>query len=90
MYGRSFFEKILKSNEAFFFFFFVKYNFVDIREFTVADSFTQIVWKETTSLGLDLMIKDGYVIVLALYDPPGNVKGRYAANVTELPNTSGS
>jgi len=43
--------------------------------------FTQIVWKSTTELGVGVASKDGKVIVVANYNPPGNYRGKYTENV---------
>jgi len=46
-------------------------------------SFTQIVWKSTTNLGLAMVRDPHYVMVVAIYKPPGNIEGEYAANVSK-------
>lgn len=43
--------------------------------------FTQVVWKSTSKLGMGIARKNGYIVVVANYDPPGNYKGNFAANV---------
>jgi len=43
--------------------------------------FSQIVWKESTHLGVGLAQKDGKIIVVGNYSPAGNIVGRHVANV---------
>lgn len=43
--------------------------------------FTQVVWKETTKVGMAFAEKDGRVIVVANYLPRGNVIGYFHTNV---------
>ena len=43
--------------------------------------FTQVVWAASLRLGVGLAQKEGKVIVVANYDPPGNCRGRYVENV---------
>uniref|UniRef100_A0A5K3EMP2 SCP domain-containing protein n=1 Tax=Mesocestoides corti TaxID=53468 RepID=A0A5K3EMP2_MESCO len=64
------------------------YNEISDYEFTGVDQiscghFSQVVWKETKSIGMGLArTEDGQVIVaVAHYRPPGNVSGQWAANV---------
>ncbi|CAG0893719.1 unnamed protein product [Darwinula stevensoni] len=44
---------------------------------------SQVIWKESQRLGLGMALtKDGKTwYVVAHYDPPGNITGRYSANV---------
>jgi len=46
--------------------------------------FTQVVWKESTKLGIAIAQKDGKVIVVGNYSPAGNYCGLYTANVPAL------
>lgn len=44
--------------------------------------FTQLIWKNSRKLGVALAyLKDNSLVVVANYDPPGNVIGTYASNV---------
>lgn len=43
--------------------------------------FTQVVWKNTARLGMGIARKNGTIVVVANYDPPGNYKGQYVKNV---------
>ena len=43
--------------------------------------FTQVVWAGSKTLGVGLAMKEGKVIVVANYDPPGNYVGKYRENV---------
>eukprot|EP00795_Rhopilema_esculentum_P014681 gene14681-5774_t len=45
-------------------------------------SFTQMIWGESTALGAGKAVgKNGQQFVVALYEPPGNVRGQYEKNV---------
>jgi uncharacterized protein YkwD len=43
--------------------------------------FTQVVWKDTKSVGCGSTQCKGLTIWVCQYDPPGNVEGEYARNV---------
>jgi len=43
--------------------------------------FTQVVWDNSKKLGVGVAQREGKVIVVANYDPPGNYRGQYAKNV---------
>uniref|UniRef100_T1GJX7 SCP domain-containing protein n=1 Tax=Megaselia scalaris TaxID=36166 RepID=T1GJX7_MEGSC len=43
--------------------------------------FTQLVWKNSKKLGVAIAQKEKTIIVVANYDPPGNIKNRYDSNV---------
>lgn len=43
--------------------------------------FTQVVWKDSKRLGVGVAIKNNRCFVVANYDPPGNVMGRFRDNV---------
>ncbi|KAI5735155.1 hypothetical protein M8J77_014916 [Diaphorina citri] len=43
--------------------------------------FTQVVWKSSSKLGVGIARKNGHILVVANYDPPGNYQGQYANNV---------
>jgi len=43
--------------------------------------FSQIVWRESTHLGVGLAQKDGKIIVVGNYSPAGNIVGRHVTNV---------
>ena len=43
--------------------------------------FTQVVWATTKKLGVGVASKDGKVIVVANYQPPGNYRGQFVKNV---------
>ncbi|XP_012340177.1 uncharacterized protein LOC100872406 isoform X5 [Apis florea] len=43
--------------------------------------FTQIVWKNTTEMGIALAKKDGTCVVVACYHPRGNIVGQFTENV---------
>ena len=50
-------------------------------EFKQWSTFTQVVWRNVTWLGLGCSERLGQVYVTAYYYPPGNVPCRYAENV---------
>ena len=43
--------------------------------------FSQLVWAGSERLGVGVAVNKGKVIVVANYDPPGNIVGKYAENV---------
>jgi len=45
----------------------------------IADPFTQIMWKDTTYVGLSLFVKEISYGLVAIYHPPGNISGQYEA-----------
>jgi len=53
----------------------------NIRDIIIADKFTQIVWMDTTDIGIAFRCKQTRYEVLALYYPRGNILKRYTSNV---------
>uniref|UniRef100_L7MBI6 Putative tick salivary antigen-5 protein n=1 Tax=Rhipicephalus pulchellus TaxID=72859 RepID=L7MBI6_RHIPC len=52
-------------------------------------AFTQVVWKKTSALGTGIARgKDGTYFLVTVYDPRGNIRGKYLKNV-ERPNQVG-
>jgi uncharacterized protein YkwD len=47
--------------------------------------FTQIVWVNTTKVGMGLCSANGGTVVVADFSPPGNVSGAYVKNVFNSP-----
>ncbi|XP_076287458.1 uncharacterized protein LOC143212513 isoform X1 [Lasioglossum baleicum] len=43
--------------------------------------FTQIVWKNTTEMGIAMAKRDGSCVVVACYHPRGNIVGQFTENV---------
>ncbi|KAH8419017.1 hypothetical protein KR222_000773, partial [Zaprionus bogoriensis] len=43
--------------------------------------FTQLIWKESKSMGIGEHTADGTSYVVARYKPPGNVEGEFPDNV---------
>ena len=43
--------------------------------------FTQVVWKNSTELGVGVASANGQTYVVANYSPPGNYMGNFVANV---------
>ncbi|XP_043278108.1 uncharacterized protein [Venturia canescens] len=43
--------------------------------------FTQIVWKNTSEMGIAMAKKDGACVVVACYHPRGNIVGQFTENV---------
>ncbi|MEU4317623.1 CAP family protein [Nocardia fluminea] len=57
------------------------YNF-DTPGFSMSTGhFTQLVWKDTTKIGVGLATRANTTYVVANYDPPGNALGHFPANV---------
>ena len=44
--------------------------------------FTQLVWVASQKLGLGVARGNGKVVVVANYDPPGNLRGVFEENVS--------
>ena len=71
------------------------YNEIDIYNFdtpgfnTKTRNFTQIVWRETTSIGVAKVCNpDGVIVAVARYYPTANVLGKFEENVlkcTDIP-----
>ncbi|MGV9970305.1 CAP family protein [Nocardia beijingensis] len=57
------------------------YDYNDPGFSTATGHFTQVVWKASTQLGIGFAAADNSVVV-ALYNPPGNVQGQFSQNVT--------
>ncbi|XP_003739647.1 Golgi-associated plant pathogenesis-related protein 1 [Galendromus occidentalis] len=49
--------------------------------FSQVGHFTQVVWKETTHVGMAYAVKGNSVFVVANYLPPGNFVGKFHENV---------
>lgn len=43
--------------------------------------FTQIVWKNTSEMGIAMAKRDGTCVVVACYHPRGNIVGQFTENV---------
>lgn len=43
--------------------------------------FTQIIWKNTTEMGIAMAKRDGTCVVVACYHPRGNIVGQFTENV---------
>jgi len=62
-----------------------KYRFGGESFISGTGHFTQVVWKESTRLGLGMAhSSDGHTWVVANYDPPGNFQGKYKQNVMPI------
>ena len=46
--------------------------------------FTQVVWKRTSAIGIGKACKDGKTVIVGTYNPPGNLQGSFAANVSPV------
>nr|KAF7416888.1 hypothetical protein H0235_011419 [Vespula pensylvanica] len=46
--------------------------------------FTQIIWKNTTEMGIAMAKRDGTCVVVACYHPRGNIVGQFTENVPKL------
>ena len=51
-------------------------------EDTATGHFTQVVWVASRKLGLGVARGNGKVVVVANYDPPGNLRGVFEENVS--------
>jgi len=49
----------------------------------IADTFTQIVWKNTQRIGVGILIKDKKCYVVVAYSPLGNQREQYMSNVSQ-------
>lgn len=48
----------------------------------IAGHFTQLVWKGTKSMGIAMVKgKSGRIVIVAYYNPPGNIMGQFMDNV---------
>uniref|UniRef100_A0A0K0FCZ6 CAP domain-containing protein (inferred by orthology to a zebrafish protein) n=1 Tax=Strongyloides venezuelensis TaxID=75913 RepID=A0A0K0FCZ6_STRVS len=64
-----------------------KYNFMfGIPTSKSALSFTQIVWKSTTELGIGVKVDNGNLFLVCVFYPKGNQKGKFKRNVYKLTN----
>uniref|UniRef100_A0A0N5B1X4 SCP domain-containing protein n=1 Tax=Strongyloides papillosus TaxID=174720 RepID=A0A0N5B1X4_STREA len=60
----------------------IKYNFfLNKPSSEAANSFTQIVWRETRQLGVGVQRDDDYLVIVFVFYPKGNIKGEYGKNV---------
>ncbi|XP_022099173.1 uncharacterized protein LOC110983864 [Acanthaster planci] len=61
-----------------------KYNFKKPGFTSGAGHFTQLVWRDSREMGIGKTItKEGKVIVVAFYSPPGNVMGQFDTQVSK-------
>lgn len=51
-----------------------------------AGHFSQVVWKSSARLGMGYAVNGSFKIVVAHYDPAGNMGGQYTANVQRPQN----
>lgn len=49
--------------------------------------FSQVVWAASAKLGVGVSTKDGKVILVANYTPPGNFSGMFIKNVLKPKNS---
>ena len=61
----------------------IKYHDFEAESSTQTGSghFTQVVWADSKRLGVGLARKEGRLLVVANYGPPGNFRGEYRSNV---------
>ncbi|CEF66094.1 CAP domain-containing protein [Strongyloides ratti] len=45
------------------------------------DEFTQLVWKSSTNIGIGIAQKKYHLVVVCLFNPPGNKRNQYISNV---------
>lgn len=52
------------------------------RSVLIAGQFTQLVWKGSHSMGIAMVKgKSGRIVIVANYNPPGNIMGQFMDNV---------
>ncbi|XP_069976629.1 uncharacterized protein [Penaeus vannamei] len=62
-----------------------KFNKPDILLQANQGAFTQMIWRETENFGVGkARTRDGKIIVVAYYSPPGNIQGKFKENVNPL------
>ena len=66
------------------------YNFGGEPSSLASGHFTQVVWKESSRLGVAFAKSGGRVVVVANYDPPGNFIGDFSKNVPPVGGFSGN
>ena len=55
-----------------------QYRAVSLTNFARTGHYTQMIWKDTERMGMgQATCRTGAIIIVANYDPPGNVVGRY-------------
>lgn len=60
------------------------YNFEQAESQSKTRHFTQVIWKNSSQLGVGIAkCKNGSTIVVANYDPSGNCKTQYSTNVKQ-------
>jgi uncharacterized protein YkwD len=59
-----------------------KYNYASGGFSMQTGHFTQVVWKDTTKVGCGMASCADVDVWVCNYDPPGNVEGQYAGNVS--------
>ena len=58
------------------------YNYNDPEFSDATGHYTQLVWKASTQIGFGAFLtSSGEWLIVAEFDPPGNVEGEFAANV---------
>lgn len=58
-----------------------EYNWEDATFNPKTGNFTQVVWKNTTELGVGIAYEKGKYVVVCNYNPRGNYKGQFSENV---------
>jgi len=47
----------------------------------IAAEFTQILWQNTQQIGIGIQQSGREYEIIAVYKPPGNIRGQFASNV---------
>lgn len=63
-----------------------EYTQYDVKNESSATHFSQLVWKNSKSLGVGHAYNGQKLFIVALYKPPGNIRGLFQANVGCGPN----
>jgi len=56
--------------------------------FVFIGHFTQIVWKNTSEMGIAMAKRDGTCVIVACYHPRGNIVGQFTENVLKPVKTT--
>lgn len=69
----------------------IEYHMFGVEPDSLASGhFTQVIWKESKNLGVAYAKYGGKIVVVANYDPPGNMIGSFADNVPPIGGFAGN
>ena len=58
-----------------------EYSHYNVKNESSATHFSQLVWKNSKNLGIGHAYDGHKLFVVALYKPPGNIRGQFTENV---------